>query len=689
VRFAYANEDEFVKTYCYYCEDEAVFAPTEKVITPNSECAFSLELTDGTPMLRGLGVVLDCWTNDDNRFGRRGVYIGFSQLTTSSEAIHARLLALRRLEEEENTEVTQIPGAPRTRNAPETQQQWGMRVPRKTAEIAAAEVEETDAGEMRKSITQEMRAASESGLLAVPTAIEERTHNATARYEGPIRGPAMPARRATPPVVPVLPAIAPKPATATAARPKPAASKTGTAVPIASKTGATTAPMLAAMPSAPKTTGAATTPLRAAIPVASKTGVNTAPMFAAPASATAADSHERPSAPALPPIPAPSPRPLGSNAIPPVVQVARGSSPAPFQEAAAAAAPAQLAPTSTAIPDPADEKSITTEPIAIIGANWQDRVNQIRERAHDAAQKAWRRAHNTASSGWQTVRSEADHFRANPRTAIQRLKPTRRGVAIFAGGILFGLILSLLFRSTPSTPPKVAAMSTPPSQNRMAALFNQPPAAQCDDKKPDTAVAMLESPSATTPTTRQSKVTKPSVTRPSTTKAGGATKSTIVAKSQTTTKPATIAKATTQPSTTTKAGTIAKTSPTTTTTTKPATIAKTAPATTTTTKPTAIAKTSPATTTTAKTAPAPTTTTTTAKTSPVPGATTKPATVAKTTTTKPTTVAKTAPTTAKSATLPTTKTTTTSKAPVQAKTAPTTKTTTTKKPTKVCGLDCI
>src|SRR6185436_1559605 len=108
------------------------------------------------------GVVLECWTTDDNRFGRRGVYIGFSQLTTTSEAIHARTQALRKLEEEENTDITQIPVMmPRTRNAPATQQQWGMQRAR-TAQIEASEVEETDAGEMRKSITQEMSAPKPS-----------------------------------------------------------------------------------------------------------------------------------------------------------------------------------------------------------------------------------------------------------------------------------------------------------------------------------------------------------------------------------------------------------------------------------------------------------------------------------------------------------------------------------------------
>src|SRR3954467_8793169 len=95
VRFAQTSEEEFLHAFCFYCEKSAVFAPTDKMIPAGSDCAFSLELPDGTPMLRGLGTVIESYENDLNRFSRRGVYIGFSQLTTTSEVIHARLLAAR------------------------------------------------------------------------------------------------------------------------------------------------------------------------------------------------------------------------------------------------------------------------------------------------------------------------------------------------------------------------------------------------------------------------------------------------------------------------------------------------------------------------------------------------------------------------------------------------------------------
>jgi hypothetical protein len=685
VRLAYANEDEFVKTYCYYCEQEAVFAPTEKVIPANSECAFSLELTDGTPMLRGLGVVLDCWTTDDNRFGRRGVYIGFSQLTTTSEAIHARMLALRKAEEEENTEVTQIPVAPRTRNIRATQQQWGSMAA--AAEIAMPEVEETDVGDLRKSITQEMRAASESGLLAaaIPQPIEEKTQH-TARYEGPLRGPAMPAKRAASPI-PLAALAAAAAAERPASAPPPPSPSPRSPTPSPTPTVKPALPQLTPIakqpaPAATATaTAAASTPIAAAAASTTTAAAAASTTTAAASSMTAAvDPQERPSAPALPPIPFPAPRPaLGSNPMPPV-QMARGSSPATEGGLPSSIAPASSAGIAAATPVVPKESEIATEPMVVQGS-WQDRVQQIRARAHEASQKAWRRAQTTAANGLAIVRTEATQWRANPRTAAERWKPTRRSTLIFAGGILCGLIVALIFRSSPPAPPKPAASSP----NRMAALFQRPLITEeCKDTKPETELAALEAPApaASIATTTKKPHAKSNVA--TTTKHPAL----ATAKPPTTTKPATVAK-TTQPTTTAKTqpaptaktqpATIAKTTQPATTTTKPATIAKTTQPATTTTKPATIAKTTQPATTTTKPA-------TIAKTTQPATTTTKPATIAKTTapttTTKPATVAKTTPATTTAKTQPSaTAKPATTKTPVQAKTSPAKK--------KDCGLDCI
>ncbi|HTL37848.1 MAG TPA: hypothetical protein VL326_32175 [Kofleriaceae bacterium] len=651
MRFAYANEDEFVKTYCYYCEQEAVFAPTEKVIPPNSECAFSLELTDGSPMLRGLGVVLDCWTTDDNRFGRRGVYIGFSQLTTTSEAIHARMQALRKLEEEENTDVTQIPVMPRSRNAPQTQQQWGAQQRSRTAQIAAPEVEETDAGEMQKSITEEMQAASASGLLAigVPQPIEEKTSN-TSRYEGVMRGPAIPAKRVER-AASESPSTSPEIPSQRASSPMPGLTLPRTVTPI----GAVKLARVPASQARPGTGAAAAVASPAATPAASATAGPLARTDAPP---------ERGSAPALPPIPVPAARPVTGASPTPPPQMPRGSSPPQSLEADAAAASVTTSPPAAITPP--SESAIPTEPIRVSGS-WEDRIAQIRERAADAAQKAWRRAQTTAAQGLQVVRTEANQWKADPRTAAQRWKPTRKAVVVFASGILFGLILALFIRSKPPAPKTAAAAPSHP--NRIAALFQQPPAAKCTDSKADEAIATLETPPPIVLPTSKSPHAKTKVavatpkqptTKVATTKqpTPAATKAPATAK---TTQPTTVAK-TTQPTTakTTQPATVAKTTqPTTPKTTQPTTVAKT-------TQPTTVAKTTQPTT-----------------------KTTQPSTK-----TQSTAVAKTAAKTSQPAlatTLQPTAKTTAKTAPVQAKTAPATKAPTPKKTGKAActGLDCI
>ena len=72
-----------------------MFIATQKDLAPGTDIAFSLELADGQPMLRGLGVIRSRWTTADNHFERAGVVVSFVQLTTTSEVLHWRMLALR------------------------------------------------------------------------------------------------------------------------------------------------------------------------------------------------------------------------------------------------------------------------------------------------------------------------------------------------------------------------------------------------------------------------------------------------------------------------------------------------------------------------------------------------------------------------------------------------------------------
>jgi hypothetical protein len=84
--------DEFIATFERLCDVESVFISTNGSRPVGLETAFSIELTDGTPALRGLGVVRQSWTTSDNPFGRPGVKIGIHRLTSDSVKVFERML---------------------------------------------------------------------------------------------------------------------------------------------------------------------------------------------------------------------------------------------------------------------------------------------------------------------------------------------------------------------------------------------------------------------------------------------------------------------------------------------------------------------------------------------------------------------------------------------------------------------
>lgn len=178
VRIECATLEEFVEAFHRDTDASSVFVPTAKVLPEGAECAFSLELPDGQPMLRGLGVVLNSWSTAANRFGRAGVHIGFTQLTTSSEAVLEELLEAREA----------APELGRKRS--NTQQLWGG-VVSPTMEIEAENgvLEDEVIGDVRR--TRERVALDAAADPAAPIA-ELRTTETT-RYEGPLRAPAIPA----------------------------------------------------------------------------------------------------------------------------------------------------------------------------------------------------------------------------------------------------------------------------------------------------------------------------------------------------------------------------------------------------------------------------------------------------------------------------------------------------------------
>jgi hypothetical protein len=177
VRTACTTEDEFIALYQRDCDDSSLFAATEKDIAAGADIAFSLELADGQPMLRGLGVVLSAWTTPQNRFGRVGLHIGFTQLTSASEPIHARLMEAR------------AESQPRQRS--NTRVRFGV-IPTPPV-LAKWPDEESVVGDVRRSITHEFEAVDPSS--GAPVAPFDDRANHTERYEGPLRAPA---RAATP-----------------------------------------------------------------------------------------------------------------------------------------------------------------------------------------------------------------------------------------------------------------------------------------------------------------------------------------------------------------------------------------------------------------------------------------------------------------------------------------------------------
>jgi hypothetical protein len=86
-----ATEDELVATFAKLAGKESLFIPTRTMRQVGVETGFSIRLKDGTPMLRGLCVVLGAFDSADNAFGRPGVHLGIRKLTPDSERVFARL----------------------------------------------------------------------------------------------------------------------------------------------------------------------------------------------------------------------------------------------------------------------------------------------------------------------------------------------------------------------------------------------------------------------------------------------------------------------------------------------------------------------------------------------------------------------------------------------------------------------
>ncbi len=87
--------DHFVEMFHRYVDEDSFFVSTNNTRPPGLETSFSVQLADGTPVLRGICVVLQAWTNATSPFKTPGVRLGIKRLTASSMPVFERLLITR------------------------------------------------------------------------------------------------------------------------------------------------------------------------------------------------------------------------------------------------------------------------------------------------------------------------------------------------------------------------------------------------------------------------------------------------------------------------------------------------------------------------------------------------------------------------------------------------------------------
>jgi PEGA domain len=89
--------DQFVATFHRFCgDDESFFVATMTSRPVGLETAFSIQLADKQPVLRGLCIVLDAWETSENRYKRPGIRLGIKRLTAESQRVFDRLRAAAR-----------------------------------------------------------------------------------------------------------------------------------------------------------------------------------------------------------------------------------------------------------------------------------------------------------------------------------------------------------------------------------------------------------------------------------------------------------------------------------------------------------------------------------------------------------------------------------------------------------------
>ncbi|MBA3452748.1 MAG: hypothetical protein H0T42_06645, partial [Deltaproteobacteria bacterium] len=100
--------DQFVATFHRFCDDSTFFVSTLAERPVGLETAFSIQLEDKTPVLRGLCEVVEAWSTPVNRFGRPGVRLAVRRLTAESLSVF-KMLQEARLAAESVPEPIAVP----------------------------------------------------------------------------------------------------------------------------------------------------------------------------------------------------------------------------------------------------------------------------------------------------------------------------------------------------------------------------------------------------------------------------------------------------------------------------------------------------------------------------------------------------------------------------------------------------
>jgi hypothetical protein len=91
--------EQFVSTFHKFCDEQSFFVATLASRPVGLDTAFSIQLEDKTPVLRGLCTVVEAWATPANRFGRPGVRLAVKRLTKESLEVFEQLQAARKAAE--------------------------------------------------------------------------------------------------------------------------------------------------------------------------------------------------------------------------------------------------------------------------------------------------------------------------------------------------------------------------------------------------------------------------------------------------------------------------------------------------------------------------------------------------------------------------------------------------------------